>query len=284
MTDSAAPDPVVGSPTAPALSPEPVAVGRRPRLDAEQAAELVGRKTRGWPRWIGPALLVAILAVGIWGYVWLLPRTVAFGALGGLEGRVIWSLGNGSLLDGGETQVMLGNAFNPAWSANRLNKDRLRYLTDLPPVVDLDLTNSQMLSERDLGILARLPHLRSLRLGRTRDPRWIVDQEPLHRGDALMPIIGTLTNLEDLDLAGSDVTDAGLPALAGLTRLRFLDLSETRITDAGLAVLAGLPALETLTLDGTKVTPQAVRQLTRSRPEITVDLATEAELERRRLP
>ncbi len=58
-----------------------------------------------------------------------------------------------------------------------------------------------------------------------------------------------------LQMANSDVTDATLIELKGLKQLRELDLNGSQVTDAGLKVLGQeLPALETLKLSGTAVT------------------------------
>jgi Leucine-rich repeat (LRR) protein len=46
-----------------------------------------------------------------------------------------------------------------------------------------------------------------------------------------------LTNLKELDLTSTKVTDAGLVHLKGLTNLRHLVLEDTQVTDAGLAAM-----------------------------------------------
>ncbi len=56
-----------------------------------------------------------------------------------------------------------------------------------------------------------------------------------------------------LQMANPDVNDATLENLKGMTQLRELDLSNSGVTDAGLAALEGLP-LERLRLARTKVT------------------------------
>ena len=63
-----------------------------------------------------------------------------------------------------------------------------------------------------------------------------------------------LTQLQSLDLAGTQVTDAGLEHLKGLTQLQSLDLGQTQVTDAGLEHLKGLTQLQSLNLGDTKVT------------------------------
>ena len=46
-----------------------------------------------------------------------------------------------------------------------------------------------------------------------------------------------LNNLEDLNFAGTEVTDAGLVHIKGLPKLKTLYLQGTKITNAGIAEL-----------------------------------------------
>ncbi|NDC78035.1 MAG: hypothetical protein EBZ67_09220 [Chitinophagia bacterium] len=64
-----------------------------------------------------------------------------------------------------------------------------------------------------------------------------------------------------LDLAGTDISDAGCSSLSELRNLRRLNLTDTRITDAGLSRLATLTELEELNLNGTEITGNALRSL-----------------------
>ena len=60
--------------------------------------------------------------------------------------------------------------------------------------------------------------------------------------------VGGFERLEELNLAGAKITDAGLRGLARLSRLRSLDLSRTQVSAKGIRELAGLANLERLTL------------------------------------
>jgi hypothetical protein len=57
-----------------------------------------------------------------------------------------------------------------------------------------------------------------------------------------------------LQMANPDVTDATLTYLNGMTQLRELDLNDTQVSDEGLAIVAELPRLEQLRLARTKIT------------------------------
>jgi hypothetical protein len=81
--------------------------------------------------------------------------------------------------------------------------------------------------------------------------------------DELLVEVSKLTRLEDLQLKGSEVTDAGLAFLSGLTGLKRLLLRETKVTDAGLIHLTGLSELEQLTLGSTECSDAGLRHLRR---------------------
>jgi Leucine rich repeat len=80
-------------------------------------------------------------------------------------------------------------------------------------------------------------------------------------GDKELSQIAGLSQVEYLDLAGSQVTDDGLAHLRGYKRLKYLYLSNTNITDAGLAHLAGLSELRNLLIDGTHVSDAGLAHL-----------------------
>ena len=73
--------------------------------------------------------------------------------------------------------------------------------------------------------------------------------------------ISHLTQLEELDLHRSPVTDARLAYLEGLTHLQSLILFHTPISDAGLVHLRKLTRLRTLSIEDTNVTDDGAREL-----------------------
>jgi len=92
----------------------------------------------------------------------------------------------------------------------------------------------------------------------------------------------TLTGLTDFDykslqhrppiavlqMANPDVNDATLDFLADQSQIYELDLNDTQITDAGLAKLQSLPKLKTLRLKNTKVTDDGFKQFLAPRDEL----------------
>lgn len=127
-----------------------------------------------------------------------------------------------------------------------------------------------------LAALARLPALRELTLSLPA-PAVLIDPTLTPLGeivglrrltldipsldDRAAPQLATLTQLEQLDLGGTQISDVGLKALAGLGALTELELHHTRVTNRGLANLAGLTRLERLELDHTDLVDDGVAHL-----------------------
>jgi hypothetical protein len=115
-----------------------------------------------------------------------------------------------------------------------------------------------MKSGKILPQLHKLPRLRWLSLDST------------NNGD--LQHLKDLTQLEDLDLDGTSVTDEGLRQLAALTQLKKLGLSSCEVTDAGLEHLKGLKKLRVLNLWDTKITEEGARRLQQALPNCQIDL------------
>ena len=70
-----------------------------------------------------------------------------------------------------------------------------------------------------------------------------------------------LTDLQTLNLAGNEVTDAGLRHVKAMTNLRSLNLGFTKVTDAGLKDIRDLTRLTELVLHDTDITDDGLRYL-----------------------
>jgi hypothetical protein len=62
--------------------------------------------------------------------------------------------------------------------------------------------------------------------------------------DDLLTKIGTLREIDRLDLGGTSITDDGFAKLQSLSNVKRLIIRSTKITDAGLAYLKGMPLTE----------------------------------------
>jgi hypothetical protein len=80
--------------------------------------------------------------------------------------------------------------------------------------------------------------------------------------DQLAKLIG-MSEIEELRLGATAITDVGLQHIRTLKNLRVLDLSMTGITDHGIEALLDLPRLTTIWLGGTKISDAGLLRLTR---------------------
>ena len=88
--------------------------------------------------------------------------------------------------------------------------------------------------------------------------------------DAGMPALASFINLRKLRLENTKVADAGLESLSQMQKLEVLNLYGTGITDKALSILGGLGSLRTLYVWQTDVTAGAVASFTKQPPSITV--------------
>ena len=81
-----------------------------------------------------------------------------------------------------------------------------------------------------------------------------------------------LTEIEELKVGESKITDAGLPSLVKLPHLQSLVLVRSKITDAGVASLRRLGGLKTLTI-GPGLTKAGATALKRALPGCQIQYA-----------
>ncbi len=93
-------------------------------------------------------------------------------------------------------------------------------------------------TDQGLTSLLALPKLSSLGLG--------VYDEGAQVTDEGMETIGQMTELEHLELSGTEVSGIGLKQISQLKQLKSLSIDNTKITEAGLAELKPLQNLENL--------------------------------------
>jgi hypothetical protein len=103
------------------------------------------------------------------------------------------------------------------------------------------------------------------------DLQWVVAFSQLeelsvyHTGvtDAGLAWIGRCTQLKSLSIYNASITEAGLAHLAGLAQLKTLRIDKTPITDASLVHIAALPQLEHLWLYDVPITDAGLVHLAR---------------------
>ncbi len=89
-------------------------------------------------------------------------------------------------------------------------------------------------------------------------------------GDRDLALLSGLVRLDNLNLSGAPITDAGLEHLEDLDSLRTLDLMNTTVGDDGLRHLEKLPRLRYLVLYHTRVTNAGVKRLQQALPNVEV--------------
>jgi hypothetical protein len=83
-------------------------------------------------------------------------------------------------------------------------------------------------------------------------------------------LVGSLTRLQKVSMANTNVIDSALDFLTRTTQLRELNLSNTEITNASIPLLTRLYRLEILNVAGTQITPDAIAELQRAMPDCKV--------------
>jgi hypothetical protein len=118
-------------------------------------------------------------------------------------------------------------------------------------VTHLQSVGDEPVVDDTLRRIAQLAHLQSLDL----------DYRPID--DRQLSLLAPLAKrgLQNLELRGTNITDAGLELLGRFDRLESLDLARTRITDDGLVHLQRSASLRKLDLQGSLVTAQGVERL-----------------------
>ncbi|HET6246950.1 MAG TPA: c-type cytochrome domain-containing protein [Tepidisphaeraceae bacterium] len=90
--------------------------------------------------------------------------------------------------------------------------------------------------------------------------------------DSGLAALEGMKNLHRLHLEKTAITDAGLTHLKNLTALEYLNLYSTAVTDGGMNDLIGLKALKNIYLWQSKVTDSGADTLKKAIPAVTVDL------------
>lgn len=158
-----------------------------------------------------------------------------------------------------------------------------RYLTALPALKELDLTEAEGTTDVALAHVSKLTGLTKIQMGDgqctgagLRHLEKLKDLTHLDLGwalsvdDAGMPSVAKLQKLECLNLSASKVTDAGLAFLVRLPNLKELQLNKTAVTDAGILQLRSMKALSTLGLKNSKVSAKAIADLKKFLPGLNV--------------
>ena len=212
---------------------------------------------------------------------------IADSDLAGLEdltGLQVLALDGTRVTDAGLVHLMnLKNLKSLDLARTSTGSTGLSNLHELMLLDNLDLTNTRV-TDVGLNHLGKLSNLQRLYLCGTQitdaglvSLKPLKNLEVLYMGRTRITHAGlvelelkNMTCLKELDLNGTQISDAALMQLEGLVKLRKLDLSFTRCTDNGLSYLKGLTGMQFLSLRSTLVTDAGVAELKRSLPRLTI--------------
>jgi hypothetical protein len=140
--------------------------------------------------------------------------------------------------------------------------DGVLALAPLKKLARLTLRDLPEVGDAGLAVLAELPALKRLYL-----------HELASVGDAGLAHLAGAKGLEVLDIwSVPKMTDNSTAVIAGLTDLRELSIRETGVTEVSLAALAALPKLESLTFKNGAVSPELAAKLKAAKAWKKLDL------------
>jgi hypothetical protein len=156
-------------------------------------------------------------------------------------------------------------------------------LKKFPLVGSVDVYDANKCTEKGLGALKELPHLRRLILSQSgmTPPRVTAIAQCKEIRDLRLPnsglsdselaVLKKLAFLESLDISeNAQITDKGMTTVKTFERLQALYLMKTSITDKGLFELKPLEGLRSLNVGGTKVTATAAEKFADDMPNLRV--------------
>ena len=144
----------------------------------------------------------------------------------------------------------------------------------------LDLAETKV-TDRGVAQAVALSTLRILNLTGTQTGHWAgslpadsqIEQLFLRRTaitNDLVDRLAKLPRLVRLDISRTAIDDSSLQSLSGSRTLQFLSIAETGVTDAGLRCLEDMPQLRCVDVSGTRVSFRGVRCLCEALPDCEV--------------
>lgn len=141
-------------------------------------------------------------------------------------------------------------------------------------VISIDLSGFMELSDRELTQLPLFSQLESLILRGTSITN-VAELNSLlklrtvdvsNTGLKSLQFLKGVTSLQELSVAGLELSGNDAELISGLKNLENLDLSNTNIDEFFILELRSMPALKTLNLSGTKLLSKDIEQLRQSLP------------------
>ena len=153
------------------------------------------------------------------------------------------------------------------------------------PVVEVSLPGPGFftVTDGDLVVLRRFPHLETVGLGRCRTLACAIFQDlpPLFapslsnsaitdQGLKSIVKMPSVNNVTTLTLSNTRITDEGISYLKELKNLRYLHLTDTAITDVSVGYLSEIPRLGQVYVSGTRLTKNGISDLQKRHPGLGI--------------
>jgi hypothetical protein len=123
-------------------------------------------------------------------------------------------------------------------SHTRIADSDLLYLRPAVQIEDLNIGYSEHITDIGMSVIKDWKRLKRL------------DVSGTQVADATLTLLGSLTAMESLDVAGSEVTDAGIQELLPLSNLKHLGLGRSQFGADACEVLGQMDNLQSLDLSG----------------------------------
>ncbi|MGD0382000.1 MAG: hypothetical protein ABSA77_00670, partial [Thermoguttaceae bacterium] len=189
------------------------------------------------------------------------------------EKQSLTKSGAGMMISGNSSADAQGEPSTPAEGDPAIGNEKVRSLAaSAPTKVQVDGLEQGLGTGK--GIMTREQAIRELekagadvRRPNGKDVFYIILKDK-KVGDEVLPWIGRIPETRFIDLARTNVSDAGLTALSPLRNLEILVLTETGITDGGVKQICEHKSLWHLNLGGTKITDDIIPELAKM-PRLT---------------
>ena len=140
-----------------------------------------------------------------------------------------------------------------------LDDHGLDVISNLPKLTFLDISECRLVTGDGIRKLSKLTGLTYLELREIKKVR-----------DDVFADLGTLTNLVELNVEATRITNESVPTLLKLQKLERLSVAGSQLDDAGIVQLSQLPALKWLNLANSNPKPETVAALKAARPGLEI--------------
>ncbi len=193
-------------------------------------------------------LAAVCFGLGRWHMTWVDHQHDLAQQIADKKGDVRWGTWGPAWIHDTFGSYYFSNIIAVDWHHRGIRDDDLERLRDISTLEELYVPGNRKITDQGMKVLESFPRLRKLAMWNTT------------LTDETLKSVGTLKNLEILDLHQSKTTEAGLTHLRGLPKLRRLGHNWI-FTEVGIQSLATLPSLEIYTIHAKDLPDRSFRQI-----------------------